>query len=446
MPELDARLRALADDGVRVVRTSYPDLHGICRSKDVPVGDFAHAASHGIAFCEAIMTVDLRHNVVAGFEHGFQDIMARPDLDTLVRLPWNPSIAWCLADLERIPSGEPYEVDSRGALKRAVAALAERGLQAVIGPELEFYLCHPDPDTRDGYRRYVNNDSHVYTTGDMADPRGVVSRMLDASVALDLRTFAWNHEFGRSQFEINLRHSEALDAADRAFRFKWVVKELAAREGLLATFIGKPWNDDEGSGFHLHVSLAGDDGGNACADADSPDGLTPVARQFIAGVLEHAPALMAFFNPTTNAYRRLHPEALVPTRINWGIDNRFSFIRVPREGGDSTRAEIRVGDGAASPHLAVAATLFAGLDGLERELEPPEPVSGFIYELPEERQGPPLPPTLDAALEALTEDELIRDRMGAGLVETFLTIKNNELDRSRKWVTDWEFAEYSHHL
>jgi len=441
-----ARIAALAEAGVRLVRVGYPDLHGIARGKDIPVGDFADIVAHGIAFCEAVMTVDLRHNVVAGFEHGFQDIVARPDLSTLVQIPWEPSLAWVMADLERIVTGEPYAVDPRGALRRAVSECAALGYAPVVAPELEFYLFERSPDAPLGFRRYVNNDSAVYTAGDVSDPRGVVRDMLTASVDLGLGAFAANHEFGRAQYEINIKHTGALESADRAFRFKWLVKEFAAREGLVATFMGKPWNDDEGSGFHLHLSLAGEDGSNALADEGGADGLSDVARHFLAGVLDHGGALMALFNPTVNAYRRIIPEALVPTRVNWGHDNRFCFVRVPKERGGATRLEIRVGDGTANPYLAYAAALHAGVDGVRRGLEPPAPLQGNIYELPEAAQGQELPISLPRALDLLEADTVLARALGEELVGAFLTIKRHEYDRYRRWVSDWEFAEYSHHL
>jgi glutamine synthetase len=443
---IEARAAALAASGVRFVRVLYADLHGIARGKEVPVGELAEVAKHGLNFCEAIMTVDLRHNVVAGFEHGFQDIVARADLDTIRQTPWEPAVAWCLADLERVVTREPYGADPRGALKRALAGWAELGYSPIVGPELEFYLCRADPSAACGYGRYVENDSHVYTAGHVADPQGVLSEMLTASVEFGIGASAANHEFGRAQFEINIKHGEALDSADRAFRFKALVKELAARAGLLATFMGKPWNDDEGSGFHLHLSMADEGGENAFLDPEADDGLALLARRFVAGVLAHAPALMAFFNPTVNAYRRIHPEALVPTRVNWGHDNRFAFVRVPRERGRATRVEIRVGDGSANPYLAYAGALFAGLDGVRQELEPPEAVAGNVYELPEERQGAPLTASLPEALDALAADDVIRSAMGEELVATFLEIKNHEVERCRRYVTDWDFAEYSHHL
>ena len=259
--------------------------------------------------------------------------------------------------------------------------------------------------------------------------------MLDAAVEYDLGAVAAAHEYGRSQFEISLRHSAALDSADRAFRFKAMVKEMAARDGLLATFMGKPFNNDEGSGFHLHVSLADAVGANVGESLLEAHGLAPVMRNFIAGVLEHGPALMAFFNPTVNAYRRIDPQALVPTRVSWGHDHRQSLVRVPKERGLSTRMEIRLGDGTANPYLAYAAALAAGLDGIERGLE-----------LSDEALGQPLPITLRQALDALKADPVLISTIGEKLVDTFDLIKSAELERFRLWVTDWEFAEYAPRL
>jgi glutamine synthetase len=443
---LEARVAALTDAGVRFVRVLYADLHGIPRGKEIPIGELAEAVENGVYFVEAIMTVDLRHNVVAGFEHGFQDIVARADLGTLVQTPWEPRVAWCLADLERV-TGEPYGADPRGALRRAMVSWAELECTPVIAPELEFYLCREDASARCGFRPYEENDSHVYTAGCVADPQGLLSELFAASLDFGIGPCAANHEYGRSQFEINIKHGEGLDSADRAFRFKALVKELAARAGLMATFMGKPWNDDEGSGFHLHLSIVDEAGENVLAAPDDQEGeLSPLALRYIAGVLAHAPALMAFFNPTVNSYRRIHPEALVPTRVNWGHDNRFTLVRVPPERGAHTRVEVRIGDGAANPYLAYAAALNAGLDGVQKGLEPPAPVAGNVYELPEEAQGALLPVSFPEALDALEADETIRAAMGEELVSTFLEIKRYEVDRYRRYVTDWDFAEYAHHL
>jgi glutamine synthetase len=439
------RLAALERDGVRIVRVTYPDLHGVLRGKDVPIAVFASSVlSHGLGFCKAISTVDLRHNVVAGFEHGFRDIRVTPLPETLVRLPWAPEVAWCLSD--QSADGEPYGADPRATLKRAVAAFAELGLEPVMGPELEFYLLERSEGAPGGWTRYVENPTHVYTVGDHADPRGVLDRMLLLLYDADLGVIGAAHEYGMSQWEINLDHSPALDAADRAFRFKSAVKDLATRDGMLATFMGKPFNGDAGSGFHLHLSLCSAGGANALDDPSGDEGCADLLRHFIAGVIAHAAGLMAFLNPTVNAYRRIDPHELVPTRACWGYDNRFGLVRVPPERGAATRIEMRLADGSANPYLATAALLFAGLDGIQRKLTPPPAVAGLVYELPEDEQGDPIPLSLDAALDALQADATLREAMGASLVDTFLVIKRSELERYHHHVSDWDIAEYAHHL
>jgi glutamine synthetase len=426
---------------VSTVRVVYSDLHGIQRGKDIPVAELARFADSGMGFCQAVMGTDLRHTPVVGGEEGYPDMVARPDLSTLVELPWEPDVACCLADLERNEAPEP--TDQRGLVRRAEAALAELGCTAKIGPELEFFLL--EPDGNGGWTRHVDNLSMVYTVGPQADPQGVMRGMLEAIASLGLGAIAANHEYMNSQYEINLREAGPLAAADNAFRFKAAVKDYAAHRGLHATFIGKPFNDQGGSGLHMHVSLERD-GVNSMDDEGHETGLSDDLRHFVAGVLEHAPALMAFLNPTINAYRRILPDSLAPINVNWGLNNRTTFIRIPPERGPASRLEIRVGDGAANPYLVTAAILFAGLDGCRRKLDPPAPVEGDAYTLSEEEAGPALPLSLGDALDALEADEVIRDSVGPEIVDTFLAMKRFEIERYRLHVSDWDLAEYLHHL
>jgi glutamine synthetase len=438
------RLAELMDTSVTSVRVVYSDLHGYPRGKDVPIREFDRVAEHGLAFCAAIMGTDLNHTPVVGGEQGFPDLVAVPDLASMMHLPWEPGVAWCLADVHSVTKDGPRPADPRGALRRAVASFDELDLAPVVGPELEFFLCVRDPESPNGVRRYVDNRSMVYTVGPQADPRGVVREIAEALSQLGMGAFAANHEFMNSQYEINLLHGPAMVATDHAFRLKAAVKDVAARHGLVATFMGKPFNDQGGSGFHVHVS-ADRENDNAFADHGDGDGVSAELRRFTAGVLAHAPALMAFLNPTVNAYRRLVPDSLAPTCRNWGWDNRTTFIRIPPERGRGTRVEVRVGDGSANPYLATAGVLFAGLHGLREELPLPEPVAGDAYALGE-AAGEPLPSSLDAALDALEADRLLRDAMGPEIVDTFLALKRLELERHRTWVSDWDVAEYLHHL
>jgi glutamine synthetase len=260
---------------------------------------------------------------------------------------------------------------------------------------------------------------------------------------MGLGAYAANHEYMNSQYEINLHHGEAVDAADRAFRLKAAVKDVAAINGLVATFMGKPFNDQGGSGLHLHVSLD-KDGSNAFDDADGDNGISTAMRHFLGGVMAHAPALMAILNPTINAFRRLVPDSLAPTHANWGWDNRSAFGRVPPERGPATRLEVRVGDGSANPYLAIAVLLQAGLHGLREQIDPPAPVAGDAYRADD--GGELLPQSLEAALDALEADEVLMDAIGPEIVTPFLAMKRFEIERHRAYVSEWELTEYLHHL
>lgn len=432
-----------AQPPITSVRVLYSDLHGIARGKDVPVHEIDNVLESGLCFCHAVMGTDLRHTPVVGGEQGYPDMVARPDLTTLVSLPWEPGVASCIADLESV--GDAEICDPRGVLRQAVENVRSLGFDPVVGPELEFFVVSRDPSAPGGIRRHVDNLSMVYTVGPQADPGGMVRRMTEQIAELGLGVFAVNHEFMNSQYEINLRHSGALDAADRAFRLKTAVKDIAAQHGLLATFMGKPFNDQGGSGMHLHVSLERD-GANAFTDEAGEHGVSRELLQFTAGVIDHARALTALLNPTINAYRRIQPDSLAPTHANWGWDNRATMIRIPPERRGATRVELRVGDGAANPYLGIAAVLAAGADGIRRELAPPEPLSGDAYRAPEDRIGVPLPRSLEQSLDALEQDHLVREALGAAIVDTFVAMKRFEIERHRAWVSDWEVSEYAHHL
>jgi glutamine synthetase len=429
---------------VTSIRVLYPDLHGVARGKEVPIAEFDDVIEKGLCFCAAVMGTDLRNTPVVGGDQGYRDLIARPDMSTMTTLPWEPGVASCLANLEPAPGGAPIP-DPRGTLRRAVDDLRAIGFDPIVGPELEFFLVQLDPAGAHGIRRRIDQPSMVYTVGPQADPGGIVREMTEALGQLGLEVLATGHEFMNSQYEINLRQTDALRAADRAFRLKSAVKDIAARHGLVATFMGKPFNDQGGSGAHLHLSLNRDQRNAFDAPGDGA-GVSAELRAFTAGVLAHAAGLMALLNPTINAYRRIRPDSLAPTHANWGWDNRTTFVRIPPERGGATRLEIRVGDGAANPYLAIAAALAAGAHGVRDGLAPPPPVDGDAYRADRELIGSALPASLDAALDALERDTVLQRALGPQIVETFLAVKRFEVERHRAWVSDWEIAEYLHHL
>ena len=425
---------------VTSIRVLYPDLHGIARGKDVPIGEFDHVLEEGLRFCAAVMGTDLRHTPVVGRKEGYPDLVARPDVTTMTPLPWEPGVASCMANLEPAEGGAPIP-DPRGAVGQAVEDLRAIGLDPIVGPELEFFLLRRDPAAPHGIRRCVDQPSMVYTVGPQTDPDGIVRGMTEGLAQVGLEVLAVNHEFMSSQYEINLRHTDALRAADRAFRLKSAVKDIAAQHGLVATFMGKPFNDQGGSGTHLHVSL-NRDGRNAFDAPAEGDGVSAELRAFTAGVLVHAAGLMAILNPTVNAYKRLATsESLAPTAADWGHDNRTAYVRIPPDRGPGTRIEVRVGDGAANPYLVVAALLAAGLDGIERDLVPPP----SLTEEPD-YAGAPLPATFGAALTALEEDKVLGEALGTRFTGVFVALKRQELARFERTVTDWEFQEYGRML
>jgi glutamine synthetase len=445
----------LVDQGVDVVRVVYPDFFGTDRGRDIPVDALPNVMEHGLAFCRAIYhTTPLGDvtPVAGGLASGLPDIIVYPDLATLAPLPWEPGVAQCIGDAyEADPLGHGRPVlcaDSpRSVLKRVVGLCQEIGLTGVMGPELEFFLLERagdgDPLSSSTWRRYGEAQGNVYVVGRRGDPDNVLVQLLRQIKALGVNATAANHEFCSGQFEINLLHSEALDAADRAFRLRAAVKELARQNGLMATFMGKPFNDEGGSGFHLHVSLVGEAGGNLMGDPDGEHGLSELAHQAIAGVLRHAPAIAALANPTVNAFKRLRPDSLAPFLIDWGLDNRSAMVRIPPERGGSARLEVRLGDASANAYLIAAAVLAAMYLGVKQGLSAPAPLEGYGYD---PAAATPLPSSLEAALDALASDLALREALGEQFVDAFLDFKRGEVDRFRTWVTDWEFREYAYHL
>ncbi|MGL5810564.1 MAG: glutamine synthetase family protein [Nocardioides sp.] len=446
---LQAAADRLAADGIDVVRLGYADLIGTDRGRDLLVDKFARTVGDGVAFCRSVYGTTPRGGVVdieGGLSAGLPDILAFPDLSTVQKVPWEPGVAHCIADLYN-PDGTPSAESPRMVLKSLVARFAELGMTPIVGPELEFYLLEPDESAPSGWRRYGEGTGNVYVAGSKGDPDGFLLNSIRGLGEYGLDVVAGNHEFSSGQFEINLWHGDALGAADRAHRFKGAIKELARREGRMATFMSKPFNDEGGSGYHLHFSTWSGDpeaGGRALFDdPDGADGLSDVARHAIAGILAHAPALAAISNPTINSYKRFGPDTLAPWLIDWGLDNRSAMVRIPPERGAASRLELRLGDASANSYLAVAGVLGAALIGIRDKLDPPEPLVGYGYD---PSKAEMLPTSLDQALDALEADAEIAEVLGKPFVDAFTAYKRDEIARFNAWVTDWEFAEYSYHL
>ncbi|GII63758.1 glutamine synthetase [Sphaerisporangium krabiense] len=440
---VEAIVERLARDGVDVVRIGYPDLIGTERGKDVLLEQLPEVAERGVAFCRAVYYTSPRGDTVpvpGGLDRGLPDITIKPDLSTLVKLPWEPGVAHCLGDAFLPETGEPFSESPRTLLRSVAARLGELGLTGVAGPELEYFLLEPDGPN---WRRYDDATGNVYVTGRKGDRGSHLLRSLRLLRDLDIGATMGNHEFSGGQFEINLHHSEAPDAADRAFRFKSAIKELARKDGLMATFMARPFTDEGGSGFHVHISCVDGDGRNVFDDPGSSYGLSSTALHAIGGILAHAPALAALLTPTINSYKRLGPDSLAPWLADWGLDNRSAMVRIPPERGAGSRVEVRLGDASANPYLGVAGLLAAVYLGIRDRVEPPGPLEGYGYD---PAKAPVLPESLPEALDAFEADAALLDVLGKEFATAYVAYKRHEVQRFSRHVTDWEFQEYAYHL
>ncbi|WP_169077453.1 glutamine synthetase family protein [Microcella alkalica] len=434
----------LTEAGIDVLRVIYADIIGTVRSKDLLVSQLDKISHGGPAFCQGVWVTTTQGGVLDGgdvLSDGLEDFITQIVPESWRALPWEPGVAYVVAGANN-PDMTPNEFAPRTLLERIMREYAALGLTPVVGPELEFYIADRNDDGT--FRRALTQPGRVYTSGATVDPKGTFLHLLRMLDQLKIGVFAGNHEFSPSQYEINIWHGEALDACDRIFMLKAGVKDLIARLGQAATFSGKPWGDEGGSGFHLHVSLVDADGENLMHDGRE---LSVLAQRMIAGIVAHAPALTALCNPTINAFKRLGPDTLAPYRANWGYDNRSAMLRVPPERGGGTRLEMRLADGAANPYLMTAAILAAGLDGIRRELDAPPPAVGYSYE---DESQTVLPMSLDAALDALRADSALIEILGGPLVDVFEVMKRDELERytasvddpATRDVTAWEVKEY----
>jgi glutamine synthetase len=318
------------------------------------------------------------------------------------------------------------------------------GLEPMFAFESEFYLLERGPE---GGWQPVELPSHrVYGTGTSVDPTGTIDAMVRAAQQSGFAIEGWASEFDTAAYEVNIRYKEVIPAADECFLFRLLVKETATKQGKLATFMGRPFNDRGGSGLHLNISFRGEDGSNALHDPNARDGLAPLTRQCVAGLLAHHEGIAAIAAPHANAYKRLQPDMLNGYWANWGFDDRTVCIRIPPARGEGTRIEHRMADGAANPYLVAAAALHAARFGVEHQMSAPEPQPPGEPPNTERR----VPPTLEAALAAFEADDELCSALGPWLVETFTKLKRAEWERYAKTVGDatttevtpWELDYY----
>lgn len=444
LKEIKEKIEAANIDSLRI---DFPDLHGICRSKLVPASRLEAVLEEGCNHVTATYAVDMANDVAMGTGLGdeiqWRDMTVKPDLDTFTVLPYQEGTARFIGNAFG-HDGQPLAVDPRYVLKRIISRYEDLGLDPMVATELEFFLFNQGDDA-DG-APYNASPSCVYQVNPNVDPKGMLRQFQNLFLQLGLDIIYINHEFFPGQFEVNWKYDRALKMADQSFTFKYVCKEVAAQNDLLLTFMGRPKTDNGGSGYHLHASMSDPKSGkNLFDDPSATDGVSDLLRYFLGGQMAHAKGMSAILAPTINSYRRFVLGAFCPFYLAWGWDNRTVYCRVPAERGPATRVENRAPCASANPYLAIAAVLAAGLDGIEKKIDPGEPAPDDVYGA-EPGTLEPVTFWLQDALEDFKADTVLCDALGAEMVQAFVALKEHEIERFRTSVTDWEFNEYAYHL
>ena len=432
--KIDDVLRRVKEEQVQFVQLWFTDLLGNLKSIEVPASAASTALTEGVGFDGSSI-------------HGFarideSDMVACPDAETFAVLPWDRTVARVICDIRR-PGGGAYEGDPRWALKRALERAASLDLTMNVGPELEFFYLKSHDGT-DGL------DAAGYFDLSPPDVASEIRRdtvLAIESIGIDVE--AAHHEVAPSQEEIDLRHCEALRMADHLMTCRFVIKEIARRNGIHATFMPKPLQAQNGSGMHIHQSLVGSDGRNAFFDPDDPFHLSSLARGYIAGIMRHAQELIGVCAQWVNSFKRLVPGFEAPVYITWARHNRSNMLRIPmyqpgKEG--ATRIEFRAPDPACNPYLAFAVMLHAGLEGIEREYVLPEPIEVDVYALTDEERTAKsiesLPGSLNEAIAAMESSALVQAALGDHIFEKFIENKRIEWDAYRSQVHRYEVERY----
>jgi glutamine synthetase len=438
----------LSDHKITKIKVGGFDIDGVLRGKYISREKFDSAVEKGLGFCDVIFGWDssdvLYDNVsVTGWHTGYPDALARIDLDTFRVIPWEPGTALFLVDYFN-EQGAPLSVSPREVLRRVVARAHEMGFEPEAATEFEFVLFREDSHSiRARHYRDLTPLSpgmfgySVLRTGVHSE---VVHDILDSMRDFGIELEGFHTETGPGVYETAIRHGHALEAADKAALFKTGVKQVAARHGLIATFMAK-WNAGlPGCSGHLHQSLWDRDGTqNLFHEAASPKGISGLMSHYMAGQLELMPEFTAFACPTVNSYKRLVPGVWAPTTATWGIDNRTVALRaVLGPSPKSVRVEYRLAGADINPHIAIAASLAAGLHGIERRLQPPEPIRGDAYASSAAR----LPASLDEATRRLASSTLAPELLGKEFVDHYVHTRQWEVRQYQKAVTDWELERY----
>ena len=435
---IDRVFDTISQENVEFVRLQFTDITGTVKNVSIPSSQVEKAFDEGIWF---------DGSSIEGFVRIQEsDMRLEPDPSTFAILPWRSNgeyaSARMICDVVNT-DGSPFAGGPRQVLKRVLEEAKAMGYEVNMGPEPEFFLFEKDERGRPTTTPHDRGGYFDLAPKDLATD--VRREIIFALEEMGFEVEASHHEVAEGQHEINFKYAEALRTADNIATFRAVVRAVAERSNLHATFMPKPIAEINGSGMHSHISLF-EDGENVFSDESDEFNLSQEAYHFMGGVLEHAPAITAVANPTVNSYKRLVPGYEAPVYIAWSDVNRSALIRVPDAAGTSARFEIRSPDPSCNPYLAFAAILKAGLDGLEQETHPGDPVREDIYEFDESTRDEYgidlLPASLDRAVDALEADSVILDALGDHVAEKFIQAKRTDVQEFRISVSDWELEKY----
>lgn len=432
-------IRICKEQDVKFIRLQFVDIFGILKNVAVPVEQLEAVLNNEIMF---------DGSSIEGFVRIQEsDMYLRPDLNTFTIFPWRPSpnkVARLICDVY-LPDGTPFPGCPRGVLKKMLKKAEEMGYKFFVGPEIEFFLFLTDENGNPTLQTHDQGGYFDLAPVDLGEDarRDMVLTLEEMGFEIE----ASHHEVALGQHEIDFKYDDALYTADNVVTFKLVVKTIAQRHGLHATFMPKPIFGINGSGMHTNMSLARvSDGKNAFLDPNDKLQLSKEAYYFIGGLMKHAREFALVTNPLVNSYKRLVPGYEAPVYIAWSPRNRSPLIRVPAKRGQATRVELRCPDPSANPYLAFAAVLAAGLDGIKNKIEPPEPVEENIFIMSEEERAKrgigSLPGSLEEAIKEFENSQLMRETLGDHIFEKYLEAKKLEWDDYRTKVHQWEIDSY----
>jgi glutamine synthetase len=430
-------MEIIKQNRIEFIRFESPDVNGISRGKLVALANFERVVEKGLAMVSDLLTWDPQADVAwlgTGYAEDitFSDLLFFPDLSTFKVVPWADHTARVFGDLH-FYDGRPAMGSSRHVFRHVLDLAKEMNYLCRSGHEYEFYIL--DSETE---QPIFGGHQIMTTLKHEAHP--ILRDIQRHMTRLGIEITTCNTEWGPAQYEINFNAADGMAGADQAFTWKNGLKEIAEQHGLLITLMTKPWIDKSANGSHVHISLLdADTGQNVFVDPSSADGLSDTCRWFIGGQLAHARALAALMAPTINCYKRYQPNSYAPNSISWGHENRSVGVRIKAWRGKGTHIENRMACGSSNPYLVGAACLAAGLDGIRRKIEPPEPISTNAYNLEHLDR---IPGSLEEALDALQDDEPLLELLTREGMQTFIVDKQYEIAKAKAAIPDYGSPEF----